>query len=286
MPEKELSLLQKNLRYLRKSKGISQDKLGESLGISRHNIGAYEEGRSMPSFENILEIAAHFGISADALGRADFADMTRDELEALQLGGKQIDIRGKSLRVLAVTTDDKGKENIEFIPEKAAAGYLNEHGNPAYLQKLPKFHLPTLGNDKTHRAFEIEGDSMLPIPSGSMIVCEYVENWERDIKNGDAYIIVSQKRGIVFKRIYNPIETDSSLAITCVSDNPAYPPYDLELEQEDEIWKAKMVMNTDLSKPDSAPTPNSDNNLSIESLYPVILKMQQEIIELKGQGQA
>lgn len=285
MPEKELSLLQKNLRYLRKSKGISQDKLGESLGISRHNIGAYEEGRSMPSFENILEIADHFGISADALGRADFADMTRDELEALQLGGKQIDIRGKSLRVLAVTTDAKGKENIELIPEKAAAGYLSEHDNPAYLEELPKFQLPMLSNG-THRAFEIEGDSMLPIPSGSVIVSEYVENWERDIKEGDAYIIVSQKRGIVFKRIYNPIETDSSLAITCVSDNSAYPPYELELEPEDEIWKAKMVMNTDLSKPESAPTPSQDNNLSIESLYPVILKMQQEIIELKGQGQA
>lgn len=283
MPEKELSLLQKNLRYLRKSKGISQDKLGESLGISRHNIGAYEEGRSMPSFENILEIAAYFGISADALGRADFADMTRDELEALQLGSKQIDIRGKSLRVLAVTTDALGKENIELIPEKAAAGYLSEHDNPAYLEELPKFQLPMLSNG-THRAFEIEGNSMLPIPSGSVIVSEYVENWERDIKEGDAYIIVSQKRGIVFKRIYNPIETDSSLAITCVSDNSAYPPYELELEPEDEIWKAKMVMNTDLSKPESAPTP--DNNLSIESLYPVILKMQQEIIELKGQGQA
>lgn len=283
MPEKELSLLQKNLRYLRKSKGISQDKLGESLGISRHNIGAYEEGRSMPSFENILEIADHFGISADALGRADFADMTRDELEALQLGSKQIDIRGKSLRVLAVTTDALGKENIELIPEKAAAGYLSEHDNPAYLEELPKFQLPMLSNG-THRAFEIEGNSMLPIPSGSVIVSEYVENWERDIKEGDAYIIVSQKRGIVFKRIYNPIETDSSLAITCVSDNSAYPPYELELEPEDEIWKAKMVMNTDLSKPDSAPS--QDNNLSIESLYPVILKMQQEIIELKGQGQA
>jgi transcriptional regulator with XRE-family HTH domain len=283
MPDKELSILQKNLRFLRKRKGLAQLKLEELTGINRHNIGAYEEGRSMPPFENLIIFSDFYGFSIDAMGRFDFSTLKKEELQALRDNKTRTDLSGKNIRILAITEDRQGRENIEFVPDKAAAGYLNEHGNPAYLQKLPKFHLPTLGNDKTHRAFEIEGDSMLPIPSGSVIVCEYVENWERDIKIGEAYIVVSQKQGIVFKRIGERRKTETSMVLNLVSDNPLFPAYDVELEPVDEIWRAKMVMNTDLSQPKTeSHQPGPANNPTIESLYPVILKMQEEIIQLKN----
>ncbi len=283
MPDKELTLLQKNLRFLRKQKRIPQLKLEKLTGINRHNIGAYEEGRSMPPFDNLLIFSDFFGLSIDVMGRIDLSTLKKEELQALRDNKPRTDLSGKNMRILALTTDPTGRENIEFVPDKAAAGYLNEHGNPAYLEKLPKFHLPMLSSEKTHRAFEIEGDSMLPIPSGAVIVCEYVENWERDIKEGDAYIVVSQKQGIVFKRIYNRRKTETSMLLTLVSDNPLYPAYDVELDPQDEIWKACMFMNTDFSKPQAEPPqpgPGS-SDLTLESIYPIILRMQQEIIDLK-----
>lgn len=283
MPDKELSILQKNLRFLRKRKGLAQLKLEELTGINRHNIGAYEEGRSMPPFENLIIFSDFYGFSIDAMGRFDFSTLKKEELQALRDNKTRTDLSGKNIRILALTTDPEGQENIEFVPDKAAAGYLNELGNPAYLDKLPKFQLPMLGKDKTYRAFEIEGDSMLPIVSGSVIVCEYVENWARDIKEGDAYIIVSQKRGIVFKRMGGIRMTETSMVLTLVSDNPLYPAYDLELEPQDEIWKASMFMSRDFSKPQTDPQqPGPGNSPTIESLYPIILKMQEEIIDLKN----
>jgi hypothetical protein len=238
----------------------------------------------MPPFENLITFSDFFGFSIDAMGRFDFSTLKKEELDALRENKIRTDLSGKNIRILAITEDREGRENIEFVPDKAAAGYLNEHGNPAYLQKLPKFNLPMLSNDKTHRAFEIEGDSMLPIPSGSVIVCEYVENWERDIKIGEAYIVVSQKRGIVFKRIAERKKTETSMVLDLASDNPLFPSYDLELEPQDEIWKAKMVMSTDLSKPQPEPQQPgpADPGLTLESIYPIILKMQEEIINLKN----
>ena len=51
-----------------------------------------------------------------------------------------------------------------------------------------------------YRAFEIIGDSMLPTPSGSVIVGEKVDNLE-EVKNNAACIVVSRNEGIVYKRV-------------------------------------------------------------------------------------
>ncbi len=48
--------------------------------------------------------------------------------------------------------------------------------------------------------FEIIGDSMLPTPSGSVIVGEKVDNLE-DVKNNAACVVVSRNEGIVYKRV-------------------------------------------------------------------------------------
>jgi hypothetical protein len=47
---------------------------------------------------------------------------------------------------------------------------------------MPKFYLPMF-KQGTYRAFEIKGDSMLPILSGTIIIGEYLENWA-DVKAG------------------------------------------------------------------------------------------------------
>jgi histidinol phosphatase-like enzyme len=51
-----------------------------------------------------------------------------------------------------------------------------------------------------YRAFEIIGDSMLPTPSGSVIVGEKVDDLE-SLKNNTACILVSKNEGIVYKRV-------------------------------------------------------------------------------------
>lgn len=62
-----MNIINKNLRKLRAVKGLSQKAFGELVDISRHNIGAYEEGRSQPKMEVILHIAKIFSIDVELL---------------------------------------------------------------------------------------------------------------------------------------------------------------------------------------------------------------------------
>ena len=48
----------KNLKYYRKEKGISQEKLAETCDCATATIGCIEIYRQLPSFEMIVKIAA------------------------------------------------------------------------------------------------------------------------------------------------------------------------------------------------------------------------------------
>jgi hypothetical protein len=92
-----------------------------------------------------------------------------------------------------------------------------------------------------YRAFEIIGDSMLPTPSGSIIVGEKIEGGIDDIKNNMAYIVVSRNEGIVYKRIVKSNKAKNKL--TLVSDNPQYQPYQVNADDIVELWQAQSVIS-------------------------------------------
>ena len=52
---------------LRKSKGLSQDELGQRLGVSRQTISKWELAQSYPDFQRLVLISDYFGLSLDAL---------------------------------------------------------------------------------------------------------------------------------------------------------------------------------------------------------------------------
>src|SRR5690606_6054864 len=135
--------------------------------------------------------------------------------------------------------------NIELVPVLASAGYLDGYNDPEYLKELPKLSLPMF-NQGTYRAFEIKGDSMLPLQSGTFIVTEYVENW-KEIKVGQTYVIMSLNEGIVYKRIGEKYRDGKGLKL--VSDNKEYDPYWVESADILEVWKAKAFMSTEFPEP-------------------------------------
>lgn len=246
-----------NIRYLRKKAGYTQAQLAEKLDIKRSLVGAYEEGRAEPKLSTLVNIAKHFQITLDDLITVDLANNTAPSSAAT----------GK-MRVLAITVDQDDKENIELVPLKASAGYLNGYADPEFIEELPRFRLPMLGNSGTFRAFEISGDSMLPITSGTVIVGRYIEDW-KTIKDGTPCIIISQKEGVVFKRIYNKLQDGAILRLH--SDNPVYSPYELHVDDIQEIWEAKSYI--------SSTFPIAD--LSLDKLSSIVLDLQKEMQKLK-----
>ena len=213
-------MIAENLKYLRTKNNFSQQTLSETLGIPRTTLGDYERGKTEPNISMMLRMARLF-------------DVTVDELISKDLSHGQYEIlKSEVLKVLAISVDEDNEANIELVDSKAEAGYLDDYQNPEYIKDLPRIKIPQIPKG-TYRGFEIQGDSMLPIESGSIIIASYVERL-KDVKQDRTYIIVSKRDGLVYKRI-NVNKKDKSLHL--ISDNELYHPYTLAFEDIDEIWE-------------------------------------------------
>ncbi|MCL4558324.1 MAG: helix-turn-helix transcriptional regulator [Deltaproteobacteria bacterium] len=59
------------IREIRKSRGLTQEQLAESAGITYKYLGLIERGRTNPSIDTLLGIAAGLDISLDMILRTD-----------------------------------------------------------------------------------------------------------------------------------------------------------------------------------------------------------------------
>lgn len=250
-----MAIIANNLKYLRKKKKLTQQQFADALDIKRASVGAYEEGRAEPKYDLLDKIAEFYELSMDELIKEEINDQWKP-------GSKG---KASNVRVLSITVDQEDNENIELVPVKASAGYLNGFSDPEYLADLPRFNLPMF-RQGTYRAFEITGDSMLPLPSGSVVIAEYVEDWD-SIKAGQTYVVISNNEGVVYKRIGQKFKDEKGLQL--VSDNKVYDPYWVKSEEILEVWKAKGFISTELPEPNPEPT--------IESLSTMIAQMQRSI---------
>ncbi len=212
-----------NLKYLRKLRGWTQEEFAIKLGIKRSLIGAYEEERADPRLE-VLEIVG------------DIFKLSLDDLLLKDLSNTGNSFLAKRRQQKMMTAD---RNIIHFVPVKAAAGYLAGYADNEFIDELNTFTLPMLSGGN-YRAFEIIGDSMMPTPSGSIIVGEKVDNTD-DIKSDQAYIVISRSEGIVYKRVVKNNRAKNKL--TLVSDNPQYQPYQVNAEDVVELWQAQMVIS-------------------------------------------
>jgi len=240
-----------NLKYLRKLRGWTQEEFAIKLGIKRSLIGAYEEERADPRLDVLETVCEIFKLTLDEVLLKDVSNT----------GGSYLAKRRQQKMMTAE------RNVIHFVPVKAAAGYLAGYADSEFIDELNTFTLPMLSGGN-YRAFEIIGDSMLPTPSGSIIVGEKVDDTE-DVKNNQPYIVVSRNEGIVYKRIVKNNKVKNKL--TLVSDNPQYQPYQVNAEDVVELWHAQMV----LSKV------SQQQRWDMDSLASMVNNLQNQVSSLK-----
>lgn len=66
-------MLDKNIKHLRKIEGLSQVAYGRIFGASRSMIDSYERGNAQPGSEMLQAIAAHHGVTMEALLNRDLS---------------------------------------------------------------------------------------------------------------------------------------------------------------------------------------------------------------------
>lgn len=80
----------KNLRQLRMSKGISQEKLAELVGVSQQAINRYENHKFEPDISTLILLADHFNTTVDYLighaptDGAEELELDKEEWELLR----------------------------------------------------------------------------------------------------------------------------------------------------------------------------------------------------------
>jgi transcriptional regulator with XRE-family HTH domain len=234
-----------NIKFLRKRKGRTQDDMAVALNLKRSTLSGYENGIAQPGIEVLIAFSGYFNISIDNLLKIDMAKLSESQLGELERGYDAY-VRGSNLRVLATTVNSANRENIELVNEKAKAGYTTGYADPEYIGELPVFTLPFLSEKKKYRTFQLKGDSMLPIPDGSWVTGEYLQDWMQII-SGQAYIIFTLDDGIVFKVAENNIKTEGKLVL--YSLNPLYEPYEVHVNNIKEIWKFVNYISSELPEP-------------------------------------
>lgn len=245
-----MSIVCQNLKYLRKQKSWTQQEFADKLNIKRSLLGAYEEERAEPRTEVLELVSDMFRVSIDDLLRRDLSSPKETFLEK-----RRQQKMGSS------------RQNITFVPVKAAAGYLAGFNDDEFIDELNSFTLPMIGAGD-YRAFEIAGDSMLPTPSGSVIVCHKVEGWE-DIKNNETHIVVTAREGIVYKRLMKSNRSKNKL--TLVSDNPQYEPYPVNMDDVLEVWQTDAVIQK----------MGQQQRVSVNHLAGIVTHLQEQVSILK-----
>ena len=261
------NIFSSNIKFLRQRKQRTQEVAANELKFSRSTINSYENGSVVnPTLEALLSFSNYFKMPVDTLIRIDLEKLHESSLREIEIGHEAY-IRGNKLRVLVTTVDHNNNENIELVPYRASAGYTTGYNDPEYISSLPTFQLPFLSKEKKYRTFQLRGDSMLPIPDKAYVTAEYVQNWN-DVKDGNAYIVVTADDGIVFKVVYNQIRQKKKLLLRSL--NNVYKPYEVNVSEVKEIWKFINFINNEI--PD--PIPDSGNlNEVVNQLKSQVNKM-------------
>lgn len=69
-----------NLKTLRIAKGLSQQKLADSIGVTQQAINQYENGKVEPDIDNLIRLSDALEVSVDLLIGHEVLDPTTDNL--------------------------------------------------------------------------------------------------------------------------------------------------------------------------------------------------------------
>jgi len=257
-----------NLKFLRLRRKMSQENLAEQLEISRSKLVAHEMGQTKnPPLEDLIKFSAFFKISIDSLIKINISKLSELKLRELE-AGNDVYMMGGNIRVVAITVNKENKENVEYVPVKAKAGYSAGYQDPEFIAALPKYSLPNLPKQGTFRIFPITGDSMLPIPDGSDILTKYVEDWKGLKKDTPCIVILKGNQDFVFKLVR--IESNNDFLLSSL--NTLYEPYVVNPADVLEVWKFYSFTSNQF------PAPESD----LKQLAKMTMELYQEVRQLKS----
>lgn len=130
-----------------------------------------------------------------------------------------------------------GDGTIPLLPISAQGGTLNDFVTSVMKRDCERIISPISGADF---AITVSGDSMAPeYPSGSHVIIKKI-NERAFIDWGRTYVL-DTCNGVVIKRLM-PTDSGDATKVKCVSINPAYPPFEVCLQDVYGIYRVMLCM--------------------------------------------
>lgn len=84
-------MIGEKIKELRKNSKMTQEQLGDAIGVSKMAISYFEKGKKSPGRESLEKIADYFGVTTDyLLGRSADPELNEDEDKIVSKEGKNI----------------------------------------------------------------------------------------------------------------------------------------------------------------------------------------------------
>ena len=239
-----MSHIGQNIKHLRGVKKLSQAKFAELFNLARPSVGAYEEGRSEPKIQTVIEIAHYFGVSIDALLTKE---LTVTDLYHLDLMNQKMDGYhggGAPQAVNIVKTNPIG-----LVRSSKFVEYIVNYQNRDFLNALPPIDLPLTFKGEV-RAFEMYGAEMQyhdsGIHHGDLLLCRKKDFKElSELNLGSIYVIVTKER-IWIRRL----KAVDAHYLSIMSDDPNFSDVQIEINEDLlEVWRVKGLYSIYMDPP-------------------------------------
>jgi phage repressor protein C with HTH and peptisase S24 domain len=216
---------------------------GRNVDMKSGVVGDLVGGRlNKPSFDALLKILkAYPAVNTEwlVLGRGEPIKLSTDAQPQKTSSYKELQT-GQRLRVLTVQVGPDNEENIEFVSQRAAAGYAKGgFMEQDFIAQLPHFRLPDAAyRNGSFRCFQVGGESMQStLYNGDWVICRYIEEPARDIRDNRVYVVVTEE-DVRVKRVLNRLNDPNRANLALQSDNAAFPVDFVGSDQVREVWEA------------------------------------------------
>lgn len=249
---KNLSFVGENIKKIRQAKKLSQADFASLFHLARPSVGAYEEGRSEPKIDTLIQIANYFRISVDLLLTRK---LTISEIYSFDQLNKTLDKvhqkKGKS---------QSGSHTVQLVKSDQQLEYIVNHQKRDYLGQLAEFSLPGKASEPT-RLFENSGIEMQYNEQGihpkDILLTQRI-TIDQLSEHVDSIIVLVSQQGVLIRRL----KEYANDMITLTADNPSVDDQSLKATDVLESWQAIGLYTSQLQ----APTRLEERVLKIEKL--------------------
>ncbi|MFY0686795.1 MAG: LexA family transcriptional regulator [Cyclobacteriaceae bacterium] len=235
---KIFSFVGQNIKKIRQARKISQAEFASLFNLARPSIGAYEEGRSEPKIETLIQMANHFNISIDVLLNRE---LTVSDIYSFDKVNKKLD------RVHNLKETSKRTASVPIVNINQYVDYLVNYQNNDFLKRLDLVGVPIAAKGIT-RAFEHKGSEMEyqmhGLHHGDILFANSAVPANSDDLIGDVLVIV-MNTGIVVRRL---LKIENGI-MHLRADDPNYHVITCDTNEVFEIWRVTHVFSQHLHPP-------------------------------------